>query len=90
MGSLADKIDILLHQHTLTRQDVIEINERIIQAYLDQTEREMGSDDDAVSVHSDSEGDHIDFEGNIYDENTEILIGKKNLKTKKKKMFNVV
>ena len=96
MNTLADRVEILLKQHTLTKQDFMEITERVLQIYIDQREKEIlqegqiSSDDEAVSVQSDSEGDYIDKKGNIYDVKSKLLIGKKDLNTKKKQMFNLV
>ncbi len=97
MNSLSNQVERLLKssKSKLTRQDVLEIVQCVTTVYLDQRERDLGadnidSDEDAVSVESDSEGDYIDKEGNIYDVETKVLIGKKDLKTKEKTMYNVL
>lgn len=89
MTTLSNEIENLLKEKILTKQDVLEMTERIIQIYLNQQE-DFHKNDEEISVESDSEGDYIDNKGNIYDIQTKNLIGKKNMQTKKKQMFNVV
>jgi hypothetical protein len=96
MSSIVTQLESLLKSVTLSRQDVLELTECVIQEYLNQQEKEMGvhsEDDDEeqlIDVHLDEDGDYVDEEGYIYDEKTHIRIGQKDLKTKEKTMFNVV
>lgn len=95
-SALIKDINALVSANKLSLQDVIEINECVLKMYISQREKEIRehcSDDsggDAISVDSDSEGDYIDKNGNIYDISSKELIGKKDLKTKEKTMYNVV
>ena len=93
--TLVTQLDALIKSVTLTRQDVLELTECIIQEYLSQQLSNIGNEEDEeneqeISVHYDSEGDYIDKDGYIYNLKTHIRIGQKDLKTKKKIMFNVV
>lgn len=93
--SLVTQLETLVKSVTLTRQDVLELTECIIQEYLTQQQSELGSEEDEenerqISVECDDDGDYIDKEGYIYDIKTHIRIGQKDLKTKEKTMFNVI
>lgn len=92
-NSLIFRVESLIKNVTLTRQDVLELTECVIQEYLNQQRCELDSDDsdeEPISVNEDEEGDLIDEEGYIYDKDTHIRIGEKDLKTKKRNMYNIV
>lgn len=96
--SLVSQLHSLIRAVDLTRQDVLELTECVIQEYLDQQHAGNSLDKDqydqqdehVISVSCDSEGDYIDEEGYIYDIKSRIRIGQKDLKTKEKTMFNVI
>jgi hypothetical protein len=100
MSGVVDDVRTLLAKHgALTLQNVLEIEECVLKSYLEQREKQIKescsndsdeSSEEAISVESDSEGDYIDKEGNIYNVNSKQLIGKKDLKTKEKVMYNVL
>jgi len=96
MSSLISQLESIIKPVQLTQQDVLELTECIIHEYLDQQRKHIHPDEEeeeneqAISVESDSEGDYIDKEGYIYDTKNRIRIGKKDLKTKEKVMYNVV
>ena len=97
MSSLIAQFESLIKDVQLTRQNVLELTECILNVYLDQQQRKNASesdnndnDEEYISVCSDSEGDCIDKEGYIYDTKSHIRIGKKDLKTKEKEMYNIV
>ncbi len=93
MSSIVTQLESLIKTVKLTQQDVLELTECVIHQYLDQQRKEINPSEDnenEISVESDSEGDYIDKEGYIYDTKSHIRIGKKNLKTKEKVMYNIV
>ena len=90
--SIVNNLRGLLKSVTLSKQDVLELTECIIQEYIEQQENnnEYCDPEQTVKVHKDDDGDIVDDEGFIYDQKLNIRIGEKDLKTKEKIMYNVV
>lgn len=101
--SLVLPFQSLLKTVILTRENVLELTECIIQEYLDQQKTDIDDNSEVdnepiIDVNPDGDGDYIDKDGYIYSitvdskENikTGIRIGEKDLKTNKKTMYHVI
>ena len=93
-NTLTSQVESIIKNVKLTRQDVLELTECILQEYIDQQLIEHGEreddDEQKVDVKQDDDGDFIDKDGYIYDIKTHIRIGQKDLQTKEKVMYSIV
>lgn len=93
MKSIAQQVkELILESETpLRMRDVMEINQFLIQHYIESkdVDTNMG-DEEVVEVQQDADGDLVDIEGNIYDPEEKIRIGKKDIKNGTKTYFRNV
>lgn len=103
MSTLLSQLESLLkNSPKLTRQDVLEMTECILQEYLNQqmhihttpltptSKNDESTNSEKVKVEKDKDGDYIDKDGYIYNIDSGIRIGEKDLKTQQKTMYNIV